>query len=84
MELAVPCTGIPVLVYDDESRQAARAATTFEGMGYRQAMVWAGGLKQWVGLTYPTEWSLQASGELLGADLTEADCDSKAAADFDG
>ena len=76
VELAVPCCGIPVLIYDDEGHQAGRAAATLEGLGYRQVSVLAGGLKHWMARNYPIEWSLQPSGALSAPEFTAVDTDA--------
>src|SRR4029453_12003928 len=55
MRLAVPCTGTPVVVCDDDGRRAPLAAATLERMGYTRVSVLDGGINRWVSQNYATE-----------------------------
>jgi rhodanese-related sulfurtransferase len=63
---AVPFTGTPVVVCDDDGRRAALAARTLERLGYRQVSVLDGGINRWVTDGLPTEWGMNVPSKDFG------------------
>jgi rhodanese-related sulfurtransferase len=66
MALAVPYSGTPIVVCDDDGHRAALAAATLERMGYSQVSVLAGGMNHWVTRDYPTEWGMNVPSKDFG------------------
>jgi rhodanese-related sulfurtransferase len=66
MRLAVPFTGTPVVVCDDDGRRAGLAAATLERMGYTQVSVLGGGINGWVSQNYVTEWGSNVPSKDFG------------------
>jgi rhodanese-related sulfurtransferase len=63
---AVPFTGVPVVVCDDDGRRARLAAATAERLGYRQVSVLDGGINRWVTDGLPTEWGSNVPSKDFG------------------
>ena len=66
MPHAVPFTGVPVVVCDDDGRRAGLAAATVERLGYRQVSVLDGGINRWVTDGFPTEWGMNVPSKDFG------------------
>src|SRR5919109_4595952 len=66
LPLAVPHTGTPVILCDDDGRRVPLAAATVERMGYRQVSVLDGGINRWVSQDYPTEWGTNVPSKDFG------------------
>src|SRR5206468_10467353 len=66
MPHAVPFTGTPVVVCDDDGRRAALAAATLERMGYGRVSVLDGGINRWVTDGLPTEWGINVPSKDFG------------------
>jgi rhodanese-related sulfurtransferase len=63
---AVPFTGTPVVVCDDDGRRAQLAAATLERLGYRRVSILDGGLNRWVTRGFPTEWGMNVPSKEFG------------------
>jgi rhodanese-related sulfurtransferase len=66
MAQAVPFTGTPVVLCDDDGRRAQLAAATVERMGYRDVSVLDGGINRWVTEGFPTEWGSNVPSKDFG------------------
>jgi rhodanese-related sulfurtransferase len=66
MPHAVPFSGTPVVLCDDDGRRAQLAAATVERMGYRQASVLDGGINRWVTDGFATEWGSNVPSKDFG------------------
>ncbi len=66
MPHAVPFTGTPVILCDDDGRRARFAAATVERMGYRQVSVLDGGINRWVTDGLATEWGTNVPSKDFG------------------
>src|SRR5262245_49036633 len=66
MPHAVPFTGTPVILCDDDGRRARLAAATVERMGYRQVSVLDGGINRWVTDGLATEWGTNVPSKDFG------------------
>jgi rhodanese-related sulfurtransferase len=66
MSLAVPFTGTPVVVCDDDGRRQTLAAATLERMGYGQVSVLEGGINWWTSQNHPTEWGTNVPSKDFG------------------
>jgi rhodanese-related sulfurtransferase len=65
MRLA-PCLSTATVVYDDDGRRAALAATTLERMGYTNVSVLANGLIRWASDGFNTEWGVNVPSKAFG------------------
>jgi rhodanese-related sulfurtransferase len=63
---AVPFSGTPIVVCDDDGRRAKLAAGTVERMGYRQVSVLDGGINRWVTDGLATEWGTNVPSKDFG------------------
>ena len=63
---AMPFTGTPIVVCDDDGRRARLAAGTLERMGYRQVSVLDGGINRWVTDGFETEWGMNVPSKDFG------------------
>ena len=63
---SVPLKDVLIVVCDDDGRRAALAATTIERMGYSQVSVLEGGINNWMGQNYPTEWGVNVPSKDFG------------------
>jgi rhodanese-related sulfurtransferase len=63
---AVPFTGVPVVLCDDDGRRARLAAATVEAMGYPRVAVVDGGINRWVTDGFPTEWGSNVPSKDFG------------------
>ncbi len=62
----VPHRGAQVVVCDDNTRRAALAARTLEGMGYRRVAVLEGGVNRWASQNRITEWGMNVPSKDFG------------------
>jgi rhodanese-related sulfurtransferase len=63
---AVPFTGVPVVLCDDDGRRAQLAAATLERLGYEQVSVLDGGINRWVTRGLATEWGSNVPSKDFG------------------
>src|SRR5262249_30680121 len=70
---AVPFTGPPVVLCDDDGRRARLAAATVEQMGYRKVAVLDGGVNRWVTEGFPTEWGTNVPSKDFGEKVEVVD-----------
>jgi rhodanese-related sulfurtransferase len=63
---AVPLTGTPVVLCDDDGRRAQLAAATVERLGYRRVSVLDGGINRWVTDGFETEWGSNVPSKDFG------------------
>jgi rhodanese-related sulfurtransferase len=63
---AVPFSGTPIILCDDDGRRARLAAATVERMGYRQVSVLEGGINRWVTENFATEWGSNVPSKDFG------------------
>jgi len=66
MPHAVPFTGTPVVLCDDDGRRAPLAAATVERMGYGHVSVLDGGINRWVTDGFATEWGTNVPSKDFG------------------
>src|SRR5262245_22836971 len=66
MPQAVPFSGTPIVVTDDDGRRAKLAAATLEGMGYTKVSVLEGGTNRWVSDGLATEWGTNVPSKDFG------------------
>ena len=66
LDAAVPHPGTLIVLCDDDSRRAARAAETVEHMGYSQVVWLEGGVNRWMSLDHPTEWGVNVPSKDFG------------------
>ena len=62
----VPFMGARVVVCDDDGRRARLAASTLEGIGYREVSTLDGGLNRWMTDGYATEWGMNVPSKDFG------------------
>lgn len=63
---AVPFTGVPIVLCDDDGRRARLAAATAERLGYGQVSVLDGGINRWVTEGFATEWGSNVPSKDFG------------------
>ena len=63
---AVPFSGTPVVLCDDDGRRARLAAVTVERMGYDRVSVLEGGINRWVTDGFGTEWGSNVPSKDFG------------------
>ena len=63
---AVPHPATPLILCDDDTRRAARAAATAEALGYRNIVTLQGGVNRWASLDLPTEWGVNVPSKDFG------------------
>lgn len=63
---AVPFSGTPVILCDDDGRRAALAAASLEAFGYSDVRMLDGGINRWVTQNYSTEWGVNVPSKDFG------------------
>ncbi len=66
LSAAVPHSGTPLILCDDDARRVTRAAATAEGMGYSSVAWLQGGVNRWASLDLPTEWGVNVPSKDFG------------------